>query len=75
MLCENTRFYPGEEKNDRALAAELAELGDVYCNDAFSTSHRAHVSTEALAHLLPACAGRLMQAELEALTKARNNFV
>jgi phosphoglycerate kinase len=70
MLCENTRFHAGEEKNDPALAADLAKLGDVYCNDAFSTAHRAHVSTEALAHLLPSCAGRLMQAELEALTKA-----
>jgi len=70
LLCENTRFHPGEEKNDPALAAEMAQLGDVYCNDAFSAAHRAHVSTEGLARLLPSCAGRLMQAELEALSKA-----
>lgn len=70
LLLENTRFQPGEEKNDDALAAEMAELGDVYCNDAFSAAHRAHVSTEALAQKLPACAGRLMQAELQALESA-----
>lgn len=70
LLCENTRFHPGEEANDPAFAAELAKLGTVYCNDAFSAAHRAHASTEALAHLLPACAGRLMEAELRALTRA-----
>lgn len=70
VLLENTRFYPGEEKNDATLAGEMAALGDIYCNDAFSAAHRAHASTEALAHLLPACAGRLMQAELSALEAA-----
>ncbi len=70
MLLENLRFNPGEEKNDPAFAARLASLGDVYCNDAFSAAHRAHASTEALAHLLPACAGRLMAEELGALEKA-----
>ncbi|WP_294609265.1 phosphoglycerate kinase [uncultured Roseovarius sp.] len=70
LLLENTRFHPGEEKNDAALAAEMAQLGDIYCNDAFSAAHRAHASTEALAQLLPACAGRLMQAELQALESA-----
>jgi phosphoglycerate kinase len=70
LLCENTRFHPGEEKNDPAFAAEMAKLGDVYCNDAFSAAHRAHASTEGLARLLPACAGRLMEAELKALAKA-----
>ena len=70
LLLENTRFHAGEEANDPEFAAALAKLGDVYCNDAFSAAHRAHASTEALARLLPACAGRLMQAELEALEKA-----
>lgn len=70
VMLENTRFYPGEEKNDATLAGEMAALGDIYCNDAFSAAHRAHASTEALAHLLPACAGRLMQAELSALEAA-----
>ena len=70
LLCENTRFHPGEEANDPAFAAEMAKLGTIYCNDAFSAAHRAHASTEGLAHLLPACAGRLMEAELRALTKA-----
>src|SRR5689334_1933105 len=71
ILClENTRFHPGEEKNDPAFVAELAALGDVFVNDAFSAAHRAHASTEGLAHRLPAYAGRSMQAELEALTKA-----
>jgi phosphoglycerate kinase len=69
-LLENTRFSPLEEANDPRLAAEFAALGDVYCNDAFSAAHRAHASTEGVAHLLPACAGRLMQAELEALEAA-----
>jgi len=66
-LLENLRFHEGEEANDPAFARELAALGDIYVNDAFSTAHRAHASTEAVARLLPAVAGRLMQAELEAL--------
>ncbi|MFS4579916.1 phosphoglycerate kinase [Phaeobacter sp. C3_T13_0] len=70
LLLENTRFHPGEEKNDADLAADIAKLGDIYCNDAFSAAHRAHASTEALARLLPACAGRLMEAELTALESA-----
>ncbi len=73
LLLENTRFHAGEEKNDPGFAAELAKLGDVYCNDAFSAAHRAHASTEGLARLLPACAGRLMEAELGALEKALGN--
>ena len=68
ILClENTRFHAGEEKNDAGFAARLAELGDLYVNDAFSVAHRAHASVEAIAHLLPAYAGRAMQEELEAL--------
>ena len=70
LLLENTRFHKGEEKNDPAFVAELAKLGDIYVNDAFSAAHRAHASTEGLAHQLPAFAGRAMQAELEALGKA-----
>jgi phosphoglycerate kinase len=71
ILClENTRFHTGEERNDPQFVAALAALGDVYVNDAFSASHRAHASTEGVAHALPAYAGRAMQAELEALTKA-----
>ena len=71
ILClENTRFYPGEEKNDPEFVAALAKLGDVWVNDAFSAAHRAHASTEGLGHLLPAYAGRSLQAELEALGKA-----
>lgn len=70
LLLENIRFYPGEETNDPDFAARLAGLGDIYCNDAFSAAHRAHASTEGLAHHLPSCAGRLMQAELEALERA-----
>ncbi|WP_294532160.1 phosphoglycerate kinase [uncultured Rhodoblastus sp.] len=70
LLLENTRFHKGEEKNDPALVAELAALGDVYVNDAFSAAHRAHASTEGLARKLPAFAGRAMQAEIEALSKA-----
>ena len=70
LLLENTRFHKGEEKNDPALAAALAENGDLYVNDAFSAAHRAHASTEGLAHKLPAYAGRTMQAELEALQAA-----
>lgn len=70
VLLENLRFNPGEEKNDPAFAERLASLGDIYVNDAFSAAHRAHASTEAIARLLPACAGRLMAAELAALDKA-----
>jgi len=71
ILClENTRFYPGEENNDPEFAKALAKLGDIYVNDAFSVSHRAHASTEGIAHLLPAYAGRTLQTELDALVKA-----
>lgn len=70
LLLENTRFHAEETKNDPDLAAGMARLGDVYCNDAFSAAHRAHSSTEGIARLLPACAGRLMQAELSALESA-----
>ena len=70
LLLENTRFHKAEEKNDAAFVVALAKLGDLYVNDAFSAAHRAHASTEGLAHVLPAFAGRGMQAELEALTKA-----
>ena len=69
-LLENLRFHAGEEANDPDFAAALAALGDVYVNDAFSAAHRAHASTEAIARLLPAAAGRLMQAELSALADA-----
>ena len=72
-LLENLRFNPGEEKNDEGFAQRLASLGDIYVNDAFSAAHRAHSSTEALARLLPCCAGRLMQAELSALEGALGN--
>jgi phosphoglycerate kinase len=70
LLLENTRFHKGEEKNDPAHVEELAKLGDAYVNDAFSAAHRAHATTEGLAHKLPAYCGRAMQAELEALTIA-----
>jgi len=71
ILClENTRFHPGETANDAAFVASLAALGDIWVNDAFSVAHRAHASTEGLGHKLPPYAGRTMQAELEALTKA-----
>jgi len=69
-LLENLRFHPGEEANDAGFVAALAALGSIYVNDAFSAAHRAHASTEGLAHVLPAAAGRLMQAELEALDAA-----
>lgn len=72
-VLENTRFHAGEEKNDPALVAAMAELGDVYVNDAFSAAHRAHASTEGLAHVLPAFAGRAMEAELKALDAALGN--
>ncbi|HEX5212557.1 MAG TPA: phosphoglycerate kinase [Pseudolabrys sp.] len=70
VLLENTRFYPGEEKDDPDFLAKLAKLGDIFVNDAFSAAHRAHASTEGLAHVLPAYVGRGMQAELDALAKA-----
>ena len=70
VMVENLRFHAGEEGNDPAFAKELAALGDLYVNDAFSCAHRAHASTEAIARLLPAAAGRLMQAEMEALASA-----
>ncbi len=72
-MLENVRFHGEETKNDDAFAAALAGIGDIYVNDAFSTAHRAHASTEALARKLPAAAGRLMQAELEALGGALGN--
>ncbi|TIQ49014.1 MAG: phosphoglycerate kinase [Mesorhizobium sp.] len=75
LLLENTRFYKGEEKNDAAFTEKLAANGDIFVNDAFSAAHRAHSSTEGLAHLLPAFAGRTMQAELDALEKGLGNPV
>ncbi|MBO9099658.1 MULTISPECIES: phosphoglycerate kinase [unclassified Rhizobium] len=75
LLLENTRFHKGEEKNDPAFIQSLADNGDIYINDAFSAAHRAHASTEGLAKLLPAYAGRTMQAELEALEKGLGNPV
>ena len=73
LLLENTRFHAGEEKNDPDFAKALAKLADIYVNDAFSSAHRAHASTEAVAHLLPCAAGRSMQAELTHLQKALND--
>ena len=73
LLLENTRFHKGEEENDPAMAKELAALGDIYVNDAFSAAHRAHASTEGVARLLPNAAGRSMQAELSHLQKALGN--
>ena len=73
VLLENLRFYKGEEANDKEFAEQLASGMDIYINDAFSTAHRAHASTEGMAHLLPRGAGRLMQEELEALDKALGN--
>ena len=72
-LLENSRFWPGEEKNDPELAKAIAANGDFYVNDAFSAAHRAHVTTEGLAHILPAYAGRSMEAELKALEAALGN--
>lgn len=69
VLLENVRFHPEEEKDDKAFAADMASLGDVYVNDAFSCAHRAHSSTHAIANLLPAYAGRLMEEEIQALRK------
>ena len=73
LVLENTRFHAGEEKNDPAFADALAKLADIFVNDAFSAAHRAHASTEGVAHRLPSYAGRLMQAELEALDAALGN--
>ena len=73
LLLENTRYHAGEEKNEPALAAGLAKLAEIFVNDAFSAAHRAHASTEGVARLLPAYAGRLMQQELEALDAALGN--
>jgi phosphoglycerate kinase len=70
LLLENVRFYPGEEKNDSELAKAFAELADVYVNDAFGAAHRAHASTEGIAHILPAVSGLLMEKELDVLGKA-----
>lgn len=70
IVLENTRFHPGEEKNDPVFADQLAALADLFVNDAFSAAHRAHASTTGVAHRLPSYAGRLMQAELEALEAA-----
>ncbi|HVO44353.1 MAG TPA: phosphoglycerate kinase [Aggregatilineales bacterium] len=73
LMLENTRFYPGEEKNDPELAKKFARFGDVYVNDAFGSAHRAHSSTEAVAHLVPAVAGLLMEKELDYLATALEN--
>ena len=73
LVLENTRFHAGEESNDPGFAQALARLGELFVNDAFSAAHRAHASTEGVAHLLPAYAGRLMQAELQALDAALGN--
>lgn len=73
LLLENVRFYPGEEKNDPELAKQFAELADVFVNDAFGAAHRAHASTEGIAHYLPAVSGLLMEKELDVLGKALNN--
>ncbi|KEP70057.1 phosphoglycerate kinase [Thioclava dalianensis] len=70
LLMENTRFHPGEETNDAQFAASMGALGQIYVNDAFSAAHRAHASTEAITHVLPSVAGRLMEAELKALEAA-----
>ncbi|WP_036284104.1 phosphoglycerate kinase [Methylocystis sp. ATCC 49242] len=72
-LLENTRFQKGEEKNDPAFVEEIAKLGDIFVHDAFSAAHRAHATTEGVAHRLPAYAGRTMQAELEALESSLTN--
>lgn len=73
LLLENVRFYPGEEKNDPELAKAFAELADLFVNDAFGAAHRAHASTEGIAHDIPAVAGFLMEKELEVLGKALSN--
>ncbi|MBS0386788.1 MAG: phosphoglycerate kinase [Proteobacteria bacterium] len=73
ILLENTRFHAGEEKNDPELAKQMAALGQIYVNDAFSAAHRAHASTEGIAHILPAYAGKQMERELDALDSALGN--
>jgi phosphoglycerate kinase len=73
LLLENTRFHPGEKANDPAFAAKLASIADFYVNDAFGTAHRAHASTEGVAHHLPAVAGLLMERELDVLDRVRQN--
>src|SRR6201985_806471 len=73
LLLENLRYHAGEEKNDPAFAKQIAELGDLFVNDAFSAAHRAHATTAGLAYLLPSAAGRSMQAELQHLDKALGN--
>jgi phosphoglycerate kinase len=73
VMLENLRFHEGEEKNDMTFAQQLAELADIYVNDGFSVSHRAHASVEAITHLLPSFAGRLMEREIAALTQAFDN--
>lgn len=73
LLLENVRFYPGEESNDPELAKAFAKLADLFVNDAFGAAHRAHASTEGIAHILPAVSGLLMERELEVLGKALNN--
>ncbi len=75
LVLENTRFHAGDEKNDWQFSEDLAKLADIFVNDAFSAAHRAHASTEGVAHFLPSYAGRLMQAELEALDAALGNPV
>ena len=75
LVLENTRFHAGDEKNDRQFSEDLAKLADIFVNDAFSAAHRAHASTEGVAHFLPSYAGRLMQKELEALDAALGNPV
>ena len=73
LLLENVRFYPGEEKNDPELAKAFAELADIYVNDAFGAAHRAHASTEGIAHYLPAVSGFLMEKELDVLGQSISN--
>ena len=73
LLLENTRFYPGETKNDPQMARDLAKLADLYVNDAFGSAHRAHASTEGVAHYLPAVAGLLMEKEIRYLGQALEN--
>lgn len=73
LVLENVRFYPGEEKNDQELAKQFAELADLFVNDAFGAAHRAHASTEGIAHFLPAVSGLLMEKELTVLGKALSN--
>ena len=73
LLLENVRFYPGEEKNDPELAKAFAELADIYVNDAFGAAHRAHASTEGIAHHIPAVSGFFMEKEFDVIGKALSN--